>query len=138
MQITNIRHINKERGKAMVLASFSVDMGPFDMNGFELIEVNGNTFVSCPNRYNEKTNKRFNYVFFKKGEGQALLDKIMDMVLDEMDRREEPEPPRRERSPSRGNPAGYTRRESAPTTRGTSRRPARPQYDDDDDNDMPF
>lgn len=145
MQITNFRRTNREKGTVLVLATFSVDFGAFDVNGWEIIQpASGDAFVSKPNNWNSKTKKEFPYIFFKKGEGQRIYDEIVGMAFDELDRRgaEPEEPPRRSAAPQRGG--GYqersTPRKATAGSQGRSR--PRPQYNNENDyndnEDLPY
>jgi hypothetical protein len=107
MEIINLRRKDEARGKggAVLLATFSVSMGPeFDLNGFELVEYDGKTFVSAPHRFSQETKKKFHYVFFKKGAGYRVLDEITEMALEEYDRRGSGSTPSRG-----GGGSGYSR-----------------------------
>lgn len=74
---------NTDRGKAKLLATFDVNLGPLTIRGMELVEWQGSSFVGVPNnRYKgaDNTYKKFNYVAFNDERGKELNAKIHQMA----------------------------------------------------------
>lgn len=93
VKIDRFRIVNKQRGNAKILAIFTVQIGPLQINGVELIQAGRTKFVAFPNRrYNAGSQKRpewktFNYIWFDGSKGEALKKDIEQAALEELERR---------------------------------------------------
>jgi hypothetical protein len=118
-KIENFKVKNEQRGSATRLATFSVDLGPIALNGFELVRTGeGVTFISEPHRrYQTQSGewKRFSYVWFNQGKGEQIRGEILELAKAEFERRandQQQDSEDRRSSSSRGgtytqSPAGY-------------------------------
>lgn len=90
---------NDTRGKATLVATFNVNLGPMTINGMELIRLDsGVEFVSPPSRNYQIEGgewRRFNYVHFNEDRGDRLKDAILEAAKDELARAGNPAPARR-------------------------------------------
>lgn len=147
---------NTPRGRATLLARFDVNLGPLTIKGFELVTVDGSTFVSEPyNLYTPKGEtkpKRFTYVFFNEAKGKDMKRQIDEMAKAEYQRRNSAppqeygdayqqqgggygQPPQNEYQPQGGYPA-----QPAPAHPPLGPPPAAPPAPPiaDPDDDLPF
>lgn len=100
IHLENFKIKNNPRGRATLLATFSVNLGAISLNGFELVEVDNKRFVSEPHRRYQVggSYKKYSYVWFNEGKGKQLEGEIEKLAIQEYDRRTAEQEPVRSHS----------------------------------------
>lgn len=91
MKIDRFKILNKNRGKATIMASFDVNFGPMTIRGYEIVKIgNGQPFVSEPANVYKKDDgswDRFAFVVYNDAKGENMQNQIQTAAFDELRRR---------------------------------------------------